>query len=336
MTNLRKIISTQDPKLLDIRFWPTDICNFSCDYCFPGSVLNKLRYPKNVDTVIKNFRILFDSYVANHGKEKFKLNIVGGGEPTLWPKFKKFCRGIKLHHDVHIQCTTNASRTVRWFKDNSEDVDEFVLSYHVKDCDFENFVAVADYLYSTEKNITALILMDKTRWEQCLDVIERMKHESNYPWVIQAKEVVDAPGYDINSYTQNQLDFLHQPLKRLPESDYIIKNLEQFRIHESIAIYDEDTVIPVSSNKYIVDKENYFKGWKCHVPIENLVISHDGSIKGSCQEEIFKNANINIFSEDFEHEFRKEQLLLKPIICPRNSCSCQPDNHITKFKDAKF
>jgi wyosine [tRNA(Phe)-imidazoG37] synthetase (radical SAM superfamily) len=165
MTTLQSIISTQDSNSLDIRFWPTDICNFSCDYCFPGSVLNKLRYPKNVHTVVKNFRILFDSYITNHGKERFKINIVGGGEPTLWPKFKIFCEEIKKNHNVYIQCTTNASRTVRWFEENSKDVDEFVLSYHQKDCNLENFISVADYLYSIEKkNITALVLMDNTRW----------------------------------------------------------------------------------------------------------------------------------------------------------------------------
>ena len=55
-----KIISTQEPDVLHVRFIPTDICNFNCSYCFPGSGnVNKFRYPKNIDTVIKNFRILF-------------------------------------------------------------------------------------------------------------------------------------------------------------------------------------------------------------------------------------------------------------------------------------
>lgn len=331
MKQLKKIITTQDPNLLDIRFWPTDICNYSCEYCFPGSVLNKLRYPKNIDTILKNFRILFDSYIVNHNKIKFKINIVGGGEPTLWPHFSKFCNEIKKHHDVRIQLTTNASRKIRWFEQNTQDVDEFVLSYHHKDADIENFINVGDYLFSIKKDITGLILMDAIAWDKCFSAIEKMKN-SKYPWILQAKEVVDAPGYDINSYTNEQIKFLEQPLKRIPDSEWLIANIHRFRIHESIALYDNDQVIPATSNKYIVDKTNYFKGWHCNVAIENLVITHDGSVTGSCQEEIFKNANLNMFSETFEQEFNKAKFQLGTIVCPRDCCSCQPDTHITKWK----
>jgi len=328
---LKKIVSTQDSELLDIRFWPTDICNFNCEYCFSGSVLNKLRYPKNIDTIIKNFKILFDSYILKHNKKKFKVNIIGGGEPTLWPHFARFCSGIKELHDVHIQLTTNGSRTVRWFEQNTQDVDEIVLSYHHKDADIENFIAVGDYLFSIKKDVTGLVLMDASAWEKCISAIEKIK-TSKYPWILQAKEIVDAPGLDIDSYSTKQLKFLEQPLKRIPDSDWVISNIHRFRIFESIAVYDNDQIVTATPNKYILDKSNYFKGWKCNVAIENLVITHDGSVTGSCQEQIFKDTNINMFSEDFEKRFNKENFSLDTIICPKDCCSCQPDTHITKWR----
>lgn len=331
MKQLRKIINTQDAELMDIRFWPTDICNYNCEYCFPGSVLNKLRYPKNIDTIIKNFRILFNNYIETHNKKRFKLNIVGGGEPTLWPHFAEFCKSIKEEHDVYIQLTTNGSRTVRWFEKNTQNVDDFVLSYHHKDADIENFIAVGDYLFSIGKDITGLVLMDASVWQKCIDAIEKMK-TSKYPWIVQAKEVVDAPGYDIDSYTNEQLKFLEQPLKRIPNSEWLISNIHKYRVHESIAVYENDQLVPATSNKYILDKVNYFKGWKCNVAIENLVITHDGSVAGSCQEEIFKDSNINMFSEDFEEKFNKTKFNLDKIICPKDCCSCQPDTHITKWR----
>jgi organic radical activating enzyme len=331
MRELVRIISTQDPDLLDIRFWPTDICNFSCAYCFPGSVTNKLRYPKNIDTVINNFRLLFDNYIKHHNKTKFKINIVGGGEPTLWPHFAQFCKEIKKLHNVHIQCTTNGSRTVRWFEKNTQDVDEFVLSCHQKDVDIDNFIAVGDHLFARGSDVTALMLMDATEWDKCVTMIERMK-TSEQPWIIQAKEVVDAPGYDMDSYTQEQIDYLSSPIKRAPSSDWIISNLHRFRIHESISMYDNNAAVPALPNKYIVDRTNYFKGWNCNVALENLVITHDGSVTGSCQEQVFKSAGINMFAEDFKEKFSNSAMNLKTIVCPRNSCSCQPDTHITKWK----
>ena len=331
MKELIKIISTQDPELLDIRFWPTDICNFDCAYCFPGSVTNKLRYPKNIDTVIQNFRLLFDSYIKHHNKTKFKINIVGGGEPTLWPHFAQFCKEIKESHSVHIQCTTNGSRTVRWFEQNTQDVDEVVLSCHQKDVNIDNFIAVGDHLFERGVDVTGLMLMDATQWDRCVYLIEKMKN-STQPWIIQAKEVVDAPGYDIDSYSQEQLDYLAQPIKRAPDSDWIINNIHRFRIHESIAMYDNNAVVPATPNKYIVDRKNYFQGWSCNVALENLVITHDGSVTGSCQEQVFKDVGINMFADDFEEKFANSAMDLKTIICPRSSCSCQPDTHITKWK----
>lgn len=329
MRELIKIATTQDPETLDIRFWPTDICNFSCEYCFPGSVTNRLRYPKNIDTVIKNFRALFDYYTLAHKKTHFKINVVGGGEPTLWPHFAKFCKEIKQSHSVHIQCTTNGSRTVRWFEKNTQDVDEFVLSCHQKDVDIDNFIAVADHLFERGTDVTALMLMDATAWDRCIELIDKMK-TSKQRWIIQAKEVVDAPGYDIGSYNDEQMKYLQQPIKRAPDSDWIISNLHRFRIHESIAIYDNDAVVPATPNKYIMEQANYFKGWKCNVAIENLVITHDGKVTGSCQEQVFADANISMFAEDFIQRFNKAKMDLKTIICPRTICSCQPDTHISK------
>ena len=331
MKQPHRIITTQDLELLDIRFWPTDICNFSCDYCFPGSVLNKLRYPKNIDTVVKNFRILFDNYIQNHNKKKFKVNIVGGGEPTLWPYFSQFCQEIKQSHEVHIQLTTNGSRTVRWFEENTLDVDDVVLSCHQKDVDIDNFVAVADYLFERGTDVSALMLMSANVWDRCIFLIEKML-TSKHPWIIQAKEVVDAPGLDILSYDQSQLDYLKQSIKRVPSSDWIINNLHRFRIHESIALYENEAAVPAPPNYYIIHQINNFKKWNCNVAIENLVITHDGSVSGSCQEQIFADTSINMFSEDFEERFNRSAMQLKTIVCPRNSCSCQPDTHITKWK----
>lgn len=330
MKLLNRIVSTQDPLLLDIRFWPTDICNFHCAYCFPGSVTNRHRYPKNIQTVIKNFKILFDSYITHYGKEKFKINIVGGGEPTLWPHLAEFCEQVKKEHAVHIQLTSNGSRTVRWWKENTKYVDDVVLSCHPAEVDVGNFIQVADYLFERGTDVSALMLMDATVWDTCISLIARMKL-SNHDWIIQAKEVVDAPGYDISSYTEDQLIYLKQPIKRAPSSDWIIENLNRFRIHESIAMYDNGSAIPVTPNYYIINKVNNFNGWNCNVAIENLVITHDGSVSGSCQEQIFSDKGINMFSEDFEEKFNKLSLQPKTFICPRRSCACQPDTHITKW-----
>lgn len=62
MKKIIRIVNVQEPNVLDIRFWPTDICNYNCNCCFPESKDGVNRYHKNIDTIVKNFRKLFDVY----------------------------------------------------------------------------------------------------------------------------------------------------------------------------------------------------------------------------------------------------------------------------------
>jgi len=331
MKELNRVISTTPANILDIRFWPTDICNFNCEYCFPGSVLNVNKFPTNVGTVIKNFRLLLDEYERSHGKDFFRINIVGGGEPTLWPYLAEFCAEIKKHNNVELKLTTNGSRKTKWFEENTSDIDKFTMSCHHKEVDIEQFVKNCDFLWERGSHVGTLMLMDAKNWDKCIELLECM-YNSKYSWPIQAKEVVDAPSFDFNSYTDEQKNFFTNSFKRIPDGNYILDNINEINYYQSVALYDNNNADPATPNFYIANSQNYFKGWFCSVPIENLVIAHDGKITGSCQEEIFNDVNLNLFSENFEVMFNRSKLDLDEIICPRNCCSCQPDTHISKRK----
>jgi len=328
---LKRIVSTTPKNVLDIRFWPTDICNFNCEYCFPGSVLNINKFPNNVNTVIKNFRILLDEYVTSHKKDFFRINIAGGGEPSLWPHLAFFCREIKKYHNVELKLTTNGSRKKEWFEKNTQDIDKFTMSCHYKEVDIDRFIENCDFLWSQEKQLGALMLMDAQNWKQCENLLNQM-YQSRYSWPIQAKEVVNAEGLDWDCYTQEQKDFFKNSLKRVPDSKWILENINEIQYYQSIAMFEDDDAIPASPNFYISQTGNNFKGWNCAIALENLVINHSGQVTGSCQEDVFKGVNLNLFSEDFESDFKKSQMQLKVIKCTLDCCSCQPDTHVTKWK----
>jgi organic radical activating enzyme len=331
MKKIIRIINTQEPNVLDIRFWPTDICNFDCSYCFPNSKDAIYRYPKNIETVIKNFRLLFDFYKEKFNKDEFRINLVGGGEPTLWPHFNEFCEGIKSTHKVRLQVTTNGSRTIRWWEENYHFLDKVVLSTHHEFCDVEHQKQVADFIFSKDIIIDALVLMDSMHWEKCVSIVESFK-QSNYPWIIEVKAIVDSPGRDINSYTQDQLNYMKTSLKRIPDSDWLIKKLDLLNPFKSVALFEDNSAKTFTPDEYISNKVNSFYNWKCDVAKENLVITYDGSVSGSCQEQIFKNTNLNMFSETFESDFLTAQVELDSLICPRVFCSCTPDTHISKSR----
>jgi MoaA/NifB/PqqE/SkfB family radical SAM enzyme len=327
---LNRIVTTQPAHVLDIRFWPTDICDYDCTYCFPNSHPEIYRYPKNVTTVVKNFKTLFDVYTNKFNKTEFWINLVGGGEPTLWPHFNEFCREIKKDYNVKLKVTTNASRTIRWWKDNVQYLDGATLSAHHEFMDVDHFMEVGDFLYSNDVRVSALMLMDCEHWDKCVAIVEKMK-TSKHPWIIEAKSIVQFPGKDINSYNQEQIDYIANTMKRVPDSDFILRHLRSFNIYESVALFDDGSAKPMTSEEYIHNKWNYFTDWTCHVPIENLVIIYDGTVTGSCNANIFKDAKINIFSETFKEEFEEKAFDLKPIKCPFKECACLPDTHITKY-----
>jgi len=326
-----RIVNLQPKEVLDVRFWPTDICNFECTYCFPNSKDAVYRYPKNIDTVIKNFRLLFDLYKEKYNKTKFDINLVGGGEPTLWPHFNEFCKGIKATHNVELTVTTNGSRTLRWWADNSQYLDKVTLSVHHEFANIAHSIEVLDYLYSQDISCTALILMDAEEFNKCKQIEQEMQ-KSKYPWFIEVKPIVDFAGKDSKSYTDEQKSYMTPDLKRLPDSKFLLSHMQNFRVHDSVAIYDEFSVEPKRTSDYINEGTNYYTGWNCNVGLENLVIEYDGQVKGSCQAQLFKDTNLNVFSEDFETQFNKVAFNLDTITCPFNSCGCQPDTHITKWR----
>lgn len=318
-----RIVSTQERDLLQIRFWPTDICNFNCSYCFPGSHDNKYRYPRNTDLTIENFRKLFDYYIKKLNKKKFHLTISGGGEPTLWPELERFSKEVRTSHDVYITLVSNGSRTLRWWSENSDHFDDVVLSYHHEFSDLEHHIAVADLLFERQKKITTLVLMDAENWDSCVSIINQMK-SSKHPWYIQTKEIVDSPGKDINSYSRDQLDYVNDSIKRIPSSDWILKRIDQVKMHPSIVLFDDGSAECSKPHTLIINNWNKFKGWSCDLGRESLAISADGSVVGSCQTKVF-GKDLNIFSPIFEPDN-----LNSSVICPMAACVCQPDTHVSK------
>jgi organic radical activating enzyme len=321
-----RIVNVDGAECLQIMFLVGNVCNYKCSYCFAESNEGNYRFPKNVDTVIQNFKLLLDEYKLKLGKTKFSIHL-GGGEPTLWPGIDKFCSELKQSHDVNFVLITNGSRTLNWWDENSECFDDVMISCHHEFSDVNHLMQVADLLFSKNIKVGVSVLMDASHWNKCVGIIEQMKL-SEKKWIIQTKEIVDSPGRGMDVYTLEQLEYLRSSSKRLPDGEYLLKHISSFKPYESITIFNNDTVRPARSNTYINNKWNNFKGWHCDVALESLVIKWDGTIAGSCQEPVF-NTSFNIYSEDFINDFKLDADF-KSIVCPRAECDCVPETHISK------
>lgn len=325
-----RVVSTQSPSELFIRFCPTDICNFDCSYCFPDSHPGKYRYPKDLDLVVKNFSALFNFYKSYYNKTLFRLNIVGGGEPTLWPHLEEFCRQIKEQHNVYITITTNGSRSLRWWQENLTYFDDVTLSCHHEFVDLDHYINVADLCFESGLKVVSLMLMDAQAWNKCISYVERMK-QSKYPWFMECKAIVDTEVHGMGAYTEEQLEYLKSGIKRIPDGDWLIKHLDDIRVHESVVLFEDGSAWPSRQNDLIVNQWNNFYNWNCNISNEHIAIHYDGFLLSNCGLPLFENKTWNIFSETFSNEFGFDH---KPPLlkCPKIICNCQTDTHISKFK----
>ena len=317
-----RVVSTQASNLLQVRFFPTDICNYQCSYCFAG-LEHKYRYPKSIEVVIKNFRHLFNYYMQHHNKTKFEITISGGGEPTLWPDIEKFCQELKESHNVKIVLVSNGSRTIRWWEKNSTYFDDVVLSCHHEFVNLPHYISVADLLFEKGVNVIAFSLMDARRWDKCLAQVEKML-QSQYRWFVEAKPIVGNYGAGMDVYSPEQLLYLNDSVKRLPDSNWILKRIETMNPYESVVLFNDNSAEVAMTHTLIVNRWNNFKGWQCNVPTEALAISPDGSIKTSCGLDIF---NSNIYSDTFADKFSLQN---NNLCCPKDMCECGTDTHISK------
>jgi hypothetical protein len=152
---------------------------------------------------------------------------------------------------------------------------------------------------------------------------------SKESWFIEVKAVVDTPGHGMDTYTQEQLTYLKNGLKRMPDSSWLLPRLHELRPFESILLFDDGNVVTARPHDLIVNEWNIFQGWKCNVALETLFINYDGLITGGCQEPVFADKDFNIFTEDFSQKFNLD-IEFTAIKCPRTHCSCQPETHVTK------
>lgn len=339
-----KIVSTQQSNILEIRWHPNNVCNYKCEYCWPGSHEGNYPSPKDLDLLVKNFNHMIDHYKQHLGKTKIHLKM-GGGEPTLWKELATFIREVKKHNDIYFTIISNGSRTLRWWKENGDLIDNAHLSFHIAQADADHMIAVADTLFEFNKKVTVKVLMDRKHWQQGLDTIEYMRKNSKHKWFIMTSEVIEPETLEIAGIrvvndtdiplTNKQKLFLKNPLKRIPSLLYFWKNRKlifegQIRLFESIAYFENNKKIKAKTNTYINKKWTDFQGWSCNIGLENIYIHWTGEIQGACSQSLYGlDSKFNILDQDFVQTFSPE---LKPAICSKKNCFCVPETHVSKFK----
>jgi MoaA/NifB/PqqE/SkfB family radical SAM enzyme len=318
------IKSNTPSNFIKISYSPTDKCNYSCRYCFPGCNAGLHSWPTDLNLIVDNFLHLFE-YYRSVGKTQIELQILGG-EPTLWPDLDKFIYELKKHASFKATIQSNGSRTMRWWEEHGNVFDKVNLSAHHKQIDLAHFTQVADTLYDLKVYVDVSVCMDPYAWDQCVSMIDYFKKNSRNKWYIGTQKIEESN--QENLYTDDQLKFLSKSIKRYPSIWYAFSQRSNFNINRSIVTLDDGTKQKVKHNQVQINNWNHFYGWECNIGIDSLYIDLRGSMSGSCNQSLYGlDTKFNIYDADFKEKFHP---FLKPVKCKQLGCYCTPETLLTK------
>lgn len=320
------IVSIQDnqPNFLQIYYDLSNICNYKCWYCFPGSNEGTDPWP-DPNIVKENIVHLVKYYKENSKIKVVEINFIGG-EPTLWKHLGEVAEYIKTHVDCRVCMLTNGSRTLRWWHKYSKYFDNIGISVHHERADIDHLIEVGNILYKNKINFNTAVLMDHKNWNKCIDIVNKLCDSKN-KWTVIAK-AVHING--VNYYNREQIEYLKDQVKRAPQWFWYLCNYNGIRKKFKVTQEDGKSFTTKNPNYFSMHKLNYFKGWQCTLGVNFLFISKDGKITGSCGQKLYGlDYYFNIKDKDFRNKFNPK---IVDVICEQNICCCSGEAALTKRK----
>ena len=332
-----EIVNNDYSEYLHISYAFTDTCNYDCNYCFPPSKAGQHRFP-NYDLLIKNLDHLLNVYRTHFNKKTIRMNVLGG-EPTLWPRLGEFVQWCHDNYQCRVTMSSNGSRTLRWWNEYASYFDDIQISVHHEYADLKHIKEVLDLIYANGNIMTAAqVLMDPLAWDKCNIILEDLVSHP-VPWLVKSRLVMDIEDKNIREeYSEMQLGFLEDKVKRLPPQEYIDRMKQLGKIQNSdhanaVIKFDDGTIKQYKTFEVWKEQWHKFYGWECNLGVDRITIQPDGSLTGSCSARYMFNqlTPFSLQDPDFISKFTPD--VIKPIICKEIFCSgCSSDIRLSKRK----
>ena len=332
-----QIINSDYNDFLHVSYAFTNLCNYDCNYCYPSSKAGTNRFP-DYDLLIKNMDHLLNIYKTHFNKKNIRMNLLGG-EPTLWPKLGEFVEWCHTKYSCRVTMSSNGSRSLRWWKEYSKYFDDIQISVHHEYADLKHIKEVLDFIYSQGDIMTAAqVLIDPIHWDKCISILDNLG-SNPIPWLVKSRVVMDLEEKNIREeYSENQLDFLKDKVKRLPPQEYIDRMKQTGKIQNAdranaVIKFDDGTEIQYNTFEVWKNQWHKFYGWECNLGVDRVTIQANGDITGSCTAGYIFNTDTkyNILDPNFITKFTPN--IIKPLICREIFCSgCSSDIRLTKRK----
>jgi MoaA/NifB/PqqE/SkfB family radical SAM enzyme len=321
-----KIIKIQDnkPKLLKIYYDLSNVCNYSCWYCFPDSHAGTEPWP-DAELVKHNLVHLIKHYQENSDINDIEVNFLGG-EPTLWKHLGSVAKFIKSQVKCRICILTNASRTLRWWEEYAEYFDHIGISVHHETADINHIIDVSNILYRKRISFYTGVLMDFKNWDKCVKIVDQLA-QTKKKWTVIAKPI-HING--VSNYNTEQLEYLKDQVKRNPSLISFIQNYKIPRKKYKVTKENGETFTTKNPNYFSMNMLNHYKGWYCNVGVNYLYIDRTGVISGTCKQKLYGlDFYYNLYDENFLEKYNPN---ITGVICEQKICMCGGEASLTKNK----
>lgn len=328
MNRIIKVDSNVSKDRIRIELFLSDVCNYKCWYCFPGSNDNTHPWPK-LDLIVKNLSHVIEYYKTHLNKKSIYLHIIGG-EPSLWRDIGEFIKIFKEKYKCIISISTNGSRTLRWWEEYGHYFDQVMISCHHQFVKVPHVIDIANTLYKKNVNLVAMVLMDPNEWDKCISIIEALK-TSKYPWPISPVEV----NHENSHYTKEHREFIEKNLTIRNTSFWYWLRSNKISWPKPTITFNDGTKKRVTLNWLSLNEQNRFFGWDCNLGIDTFYIHKSGQLQGACGQALYNlDFKYNIFDEDFTEKFHPN---ITSVTCQQFNCGCQPETNARKtFKKVEF
>jgi MoaA/NifB/PqqE/SkfB family radical SAM enzyme len=321
-----KIIKIQDnkPKLLKIYYDLSNVCNYSCWYCFPDSHAGTEPWP-DAELVKHNLVHLIKHYQENSNINDIEVNFLGG-EPTLWKHLGSVAKFIKSQVKCRICILTNASRTLRWWEEYAEYFDHIGISVHHETANVNHIIDVSNILYRKRISFYTGVLMDFKNWDKCVNIVDQLS-QSKKKWTVLAKPI-HING--VSNYNTEQLEYLKDQVKRNPSLISFIQNYKIPRKKYKVTKENGETFTTKNPNYFSMNMLNHYEGWYCNVGVNYLYIDRTGVISGTCKQKLYGlDFYYNLYDENFLEKYNPN---ITGVICEQKICMCGGEASLTKNK----
>lgn len=258
-----RLSSTRDSKYFYVNWWLTDHCNWSCSYCHDILKRGDIPFPKLSD--VKDFIDQISVFCRRINKTMF-LDITGG-EVTEYPFLDELLAHARSH-DACIKIRTNASQSLKDFRDTIEHLDMIEIEFHPEHTQTSHFMLC---LNTAAQQRDLLVTVNLNALPERFSEIEDLETKIRSKWPdfnVKLKMLFEDP------VTNTKPMFYQEPQKAKLK-----------RQSGSMIIDYGDESEYTDYQTLILEDKNRFEDWQCSIGVEQIIVDAYGIIRrGHCRQ----------------------------------------------------